>query len=469
MIERAHKPATTPKNASAESAPSANASAMMGRRRALLALSSTMLLAGCETIGDLFEPMEKAKFPGKRESIGILDQGALLPDRGVASVQLPAPVMHRDWPQAGGTPAHVLGNEAGGELKQLWSSNIGEGGGYRKRLTAQPVMAQGRVFAMDSNGLVSAFDIKTGASVWQTDTQKEDDLSVNIGGGLGFDGGALYVATGRAELMRVDAASGKIGWRIGLKSPARSAPTIAGGQIYLVTLDQRLIAFDLRGKQLWEYRVQSSDTTTDVLGVAAPAVAGSLVVAGFASGDLVVLQADSGSVAWTDMLSSAHGDDSMLDVASITALPIVDDRTLYVAGLGGMMAAYDLPTGRRLWERSITVGDTPSLSGDWLFALDTSQTLAAISKADGRIAWVSTLNRWEEPDKRRHPISWHGPVLANGKVLVAGSLNNMVAINAADGSRAGIFDLPGVASMPPVLVDGMCFVVTDDGSLTAFR
>jgi outer membrane protein assembly factor BamB len=109
------------------------------------------------------------------------------------------------------------------------------------------------------------------------------------------------------------------------------------------------------------------------------------------------------------------------------------------------------------------------VAGDWIFTVDTVQTLAALSAADGRVAWVSALTRWTEPDKKRGPVMWHGPVLANGKLLLAGSMSRLLAVRAADGGKIGAVDLPGAASLAPVVAAGLCFVITDDGSLTAFR
>ena len=84
-------------------------------------------------------------------------------------------------------------------------------------------MAGDRVFAMDSDAVVSAFDLATGRRIWRTETQDDKDRSTNVGGGIATVEGVVYVSTGRADMLALDAGTGAIRWRKPLGSPARSA------------------------------------------------------------------------------------------------------------------------------------------------------------------------------------------------------------------------------------------------------
>ncbi len=159
---------------------------------------------------------------------------------------------------------------------------------------------------MDSDGSVSAFDVATGSRRWNTDTQGEKDRSTNVGGGLAVAGGVLYATTGRARPWRWTRPAGKINWRASLGAPARSAPTVVENRLFVPTIDERLVCLSTAdGKQVWSYQATAAGTI--VLGEPAPAYADGLVVAGFGSGDLVALRADSGTLAWSDSLAAARG------------------------------------------------------------------------------------------------------------------------------------------------------------------
>lgn len=437
----------------------------LSRRAALLA---PLALAGCETIDDFFTT-HKDPVPGDRIAVMASEAGLKADPAVKGRVALPKPSDRPDSPQPGFTPAHVLGHPAiRGSLAQAWSVGIGEGGGYRRKILAQPVVADGRVVVMDSDGTVGAFDARSAGRIWRVDTQAEDNRSTNIGGGVAIEGGVVYASTGRGELLALDPAKGTVKWRKPLGTAARAAPTIADGRVYVPTLDGQVIALSAAdGGKLWSY--QAANPSTSLLGLPAPAVSDDTVVAGFGSGDLIALRAVSGAVVWSDSLASSHGRNSLLDLASVHGLPVIAGNVVLAIGLGGLMLAIDLRSGRRLWERDIGSSETPCVAGDWVFVVTTDQLIAALDVAEGRVAWVTQLPQWERPEKQRDPITWVGPVLAGDRLLVCGSSGLALAVSPYTGEIIGQQKLSGRASVAPVIAGGTAFVVTDDGNLIALR
>lgn len=442
-----------------------------GRKARLLPRRGVLLLpavlGGCGIFDDWFGDTKKA-LPGTRLTVMNVRHGLEVDAIGVRVV-LPPPVANPAWPQAGGKPSHAMGHlQLRDTLDIAWRADIGEGGGYRAKITAQPVVVGGRVFTMDSDAVVSAFDVATGGRIWRTETQAEEDRSSNVGGGIAVEGDTLYAGTGRAELLALEAATGTIRWRHPVGTPVRAAPTIADGRIYVVTMDNQLQALAANdGRRLWVFQATSPDT--GVLGLPAPAFADGLVVAGFGAGDLVALRAASGSVAWSDSLASARGRNGLSDLSAVHGLPVLADGRVYAGGLGGLTISLDARSGRRLWEREIATADTPWLAGDWLFLLGTDGHLAAITRADGRVAWISQLPRFEDDEKKKDPIRWIGPVLAGGRLLLGSSNALLVSVNPYNGEVVGQQTLSAAVSVPPVVAGGMAYVVTDDATLVALR
>ncbi len=67
---------------------------------------------------------------------------------------------------------------------------------------------------MDSDAVVDRLRRRPpAAALWRTDTEAEDDRSTNVGGGICVDGGTLYAVHRPAELLALDAATGKVTWR----------------------------------------------------------------------------------------------------------------------------------------------------------------------------------------------------------------------------------------------------------------
>ena len=437
----------------------------LSRRAALLL---PLAVTGCSLFDSWFGDNKKP-LPGKRLDVLAATRGVQVDNPPGRPVTLPPPEVNPDWLQAGGVPSHVMGHLAVRDtLAEAWTAAIGEGGGYRRKITARPVIAAGRVYVMDSDAVVSAHDLRTGAQVWRFATQAEDDDSTNVGGGLAFDGGTLYAVNGLAEVMALDPATGKPRWRKTIPTSARAAPTIADGRLYIPTLDDQLLALSAAdGSRIWAYQAALADTS--VLGLPSPAFAEGLLVAGFGSGDLACLRAASGSVSWTDSLASVRGRTSLIDISAIRGMPVIMEGRVYAIGLGGLMVSLDLRSGRRLWERDIGSGETPWAAGNWLFVLSSDQQVMAINREDGAIAWVTQLPRWEDEKKEEDPIRWTGPALAGDRLVLAGSTKEAVAVSPYTGKILGTQKLSGAASVAPVVADRTVFLVTDDGSLLALR
>ena len=438
---------------------------MRATRRGALLLP--LAATGCSFFDSILGDT-KVPLPGKRESVAATSRPGLAVDpANTTPVVLPAAVPMPTWPQPGGGPAHLVGNIAMRGFTPAWRSSIGEGGGYREKITSQPIVIPGRVVTMDSDAEVACFDLANGRRLWRTDTQADNDRSTNVGGGVSFADGTVYATTGRAELLALDAGTGAIRWRKPLGSPARSAPTVADGRLLVLTLDDRLQSFDMSGQRQWSYQAATAATT--LFGQAAPAYADGIVVGAFGSGDLVALRADSGTLAWSDSLAASRGRNSIVDLSGIRALPVIDADRVFAIGGGGLLVALDLRSGRRLWERDVGGLQTPWLAGDWVFVQTLDQVLAAIGRDDGRVRWATDLPRYDNPEKKRDPLFWTGPVLAGGRLVLAGSNSTAVSVDPVTGKLIGRIDLEDEAAVSPVAASGTLLVVTNDGSLQAFR
>ncbi len=243
---------------------------------------------------------------------------------------------------------------------------------------------------------------------------------------------------------------------------------VVENRLFVITMDDKLLSLAADdGRQLWSY--QAATSATSLLGQPSPAYSDGLVVAGFGSGELVALRAETGGVAWTDSLASARGRNNVGNISSIRGLPVIADGRLYAVGLGGLLVALDLRSGRRLWERQISGENTPWAAGDWLFVTSAEQQIAAIRRQDGSIAWVSDLPRWKNEKKQVDPIFWFGPVLAGDRLIVAGTNEEALAISPYSGEVLGRQQLSGPASLGPVVASGTVLIVMQDGDILALR
>ncbi|MCB1838742.1 MAG: PQQ-binding-like beta-propeller repeat protein [Rhodospirillales bacterium] len=438
-------------------------------KNTLLFVSMTLLMAGCSKVTSVFDSdADKPKLEGERISVLEL-QKTLEPEGEKHELLAPDPWNNAFWPQAGGYPNHSMQNPAlGKEPGRAWKTSIGSGSGSLP-LTAQPVIAEGRVYTLDTDSSLRAFDIQSGKKLWETSVENDEEDEDVLSGGVSYSDGFLFVTNGYDEVLKIKAADGSITWRKNIPAPSRAAPTVIDNKIYLITLDNRVLALDENtGDTLWAY--VGIVETAGLLGAASPAANSDIVVAVFSSGEVTALRVENGSVAWSDNISSARqyggGIESLSD---IKALPVLDHGLVIILSFGGKLVAFDQTSGARVWQREIGGAETPWVAGNFLFVLSNDQQLIALSLEDGRIIWVTPLPRYENEKKKSDPILWKGPVMGSGRLILSGTDGNMIEVNATNGKILGRWDSDRTPAVPPAIAANTLLLLSTNGELAAYR
>jgi outer membrane protein assembly factor BamB len=305
--------------------------------------------------------------------------------------------------------------------------------------------------------------------LWRAGIAREgEDRRAAFGGGVSTDGQRVYATSGYGVVAAFDAATGSQVWRKQLATPLRSAPAVEGGRVYVMTQDSQLQALDAAtGEQAWE--ANATQEPAGILSGGSPAVAQDTVVAGFGSGELFALRVENGRTVWQDQLARTGRTTALAALADIAASPVVDRGRVFAIGHGGRMAALELATGQRVWERSFAGTQTPVVAGDFVFAVTVDGELVALTRGEGKIRWVQKLGKWRNEEKKKGPVEWAGPVLAGGKLILVSSTERMVRVDPATGAIESELRLGGPAFLPPIVANNMLYVLTDDGRLTAYR
>ncbi|UPY37863.1 PQQ-binding-like beta-propeller repeat protein [Sediminicoccus sp. KRV36] len=445
--------------------------ARIGRRMALL--GSATLLTGCDTLRDWFDSalgQSKVPLTGDRVPVMAAERG-ITPDASAANrpFALPAPALNTEWPTAGGNAGHAPGHlSLPSPIGEVWRTSIGSGTGYRQRLTAAPRVVGDTVFAVDAFGWVTALDVARGNRRWQTDTRPRRDRDGAVGGALAYANDTLFCATGLAEIMALDPATGEIRWRAPLPAPARGGIAVAGNRVMVPTIENQLIGLSAEdGARVWTFRATPVQALP--LGLPSPAVEGDVAVGGFPSGEIVCFRIADGRVQWSESLGTTRGGVSIADIGAITALPVVDRGRVFAIGMAGAATSLDLRSGRRVWEREVGGTQTPSVAGDWVFALTRGSALMAMTRDEGRVRWITQLPVFANEARQRDPIAWGPPVLAGGRLLITGSHAQLFEVNAENGDILTRLRIPDGSSLQPVVVNNSVYLLTDGGSVVALR
>ena len=387
---------------------------------------------------------------------------------GIAVV-LPAEQPNAEWPQPGGNAAKAVGHVAlPASLSRAWTAKIA-GESNRVRLAAAPVVANGMVYALDTEARAWAFDATSGRTVWSQDLSVDGDGQSSVfGGGISADATRVYAVTGVGDVFGLDARSGAQQWKVRPAGPMRGAPTVSGGSIYAMTQDNQLYALAANsGATLWNEA--GAPGQTSIFGVAAPSAAQGTIIAGYSTGELSAYRYENGRNLWTDALARTSISTSVSTLTDIDADPVIERGRVYAVGQGGRMASYDLVSGQRIWEINIAGISTPLVAGEWIFVMTDEGKLLAIARPSGRIRWMAQLPAYRDTEDKEGPISWVGPVLAGNRLIVASTEGELWSVSPGEGAANLMMKLDGRVSLSPVVANNMLYVLTDDGTIHAFR
>lgn len=441
---------------------------MTATLRITIALAAALSLTAC---GE-----REVKLPGQRlDPLAVTspDGPAVEGPAGISStaLSLAAPRVNGEWSHRAGNSAHQPGHVALGQgTTRIWSASIGQGNDKRHRISADPIVAAGRVFTLDSRARVTSTALSGGTN-WSTDvTPTLENRDSASGGGLAYEAGRLYVTTGFGELVALDAASGGVLWRQRVDAPIGGAPTVANGVVYVTARNN--VGWAVRaadGRVLWQAGGTSSASA--VMGVSAPAVQGGTVIFPFSSGQLLAVETGSGLQKWSAQIAGTRIGRSIAVIRDVTGDPVISGNAVYGGTSSGRINSFDLQTGLDNWSSRDGANSPVTVAGGSVFAVNDESELVRLDAATGAAIWRVDLPYFTDTKvKKQGRIYAHfGPVLAGGRLIVASSDGVLRVFDPASGRLVGQAPLPGGAATAPVVAGQTLYVVSRDGQLHAFR
>ncbi|KNG95670.1 quinoprotein [Pseudaestuariivita atlantica] len=433
-------------------------------------LCGLALLAACA------EP--EVILPGKREALreGADETGAFrlveASENTARAISLPPQQANASWAQRPGSDATRVGHAAlGSGLQPLWQAAIGAGDKKRQRIIADPVVADGRVFTMDSSSVVVATST-AGARLWERDLTPERDRSGEAAGGqFAYAGGVLYVASAYGTLTALDPATGEEIWVQKLGATGTGAPIVSNGLVYLVAGDATAWAIEAdSGRIRWQ--IDGVQDGNNVQGAPAPAITDTLVIFAYGSGEVQAAFREGGLRLWNSAIVGQRRGIAAATVNDVTGDPVVSGSRMFVGTHAGRLVAMDVNSGSRVWTQQMGALAPVWPAGDSIFVVNDLNQLVRVDAEDGSVVWTTNLPGFKprrNPRRRAEIFAHHGPILAGGLIYVSTGDGSVRAYDPVSGDEVQRLAVPGGASTAPVVAGGTLYVVSGQGTLHAFR
>jgi outer membrane protein assembly factor BamB len=374
-------------------------------------------------------------------------------------IVFPPALKNFGWERSGGNAVNNMPSlQLPTELQKKWQTLAGCGKQY------DMVCNQKAIFLMDCFGVVSAYSVEDGKTLWKVNTSPKGQSENTLKGGLLLVDNVLFITTSFGEVLSLNIFNGEIIWRKNVDSPLRAGANLYKNFIYFTTISNETYALDKdTGSVLWTH--QGLSELSSFLGLNTPAILDDVLVTAYTSGEYFGLDSKTGVPLWHDTITPALRPDSISSISHIRANPIINDGHFYITSHAGKTICGDLKNGERIWQNDVGGSQNMNIVGDLLVTIDYNDVLYGVSKKSGHIMWQIDLRSLIVGDKN---LQFFGPVLVNNHALITTSSGKFVFIDLSTQKIAHTVETGYKFNAAPVISNRMLYIMNEIGYLLCY-
>jgi len=346
-------------------------------------------------------------------------------------------------------PAELVSVSNQFDMQPIWSTNVGSSESFN----FHPVVAGDAVYAASHRGNLVKIDLATGNKLWEASVPER--LSI----GPGSDGRTTVAVSTKGTVFAYDEA-GKPMWNVSVGSEVLSEPIVAGGIVIVRALDNRFIGLDAQtGVRKWVYQRQQSALSLRV-GYGMLAIGNEVIVTGFAGGRFGMIAIANGGLVWETPVSFPKGFSEIERLNDVTAKPSMEGDIICAVSYQGRIGCGQARTGSLIWFKDYSSYTGTSQSTDMVFSANEKSYVTAFATKDGTQIWENTQLTFRDL----------GESLAVGRVLLMGDAQGYVhAFSQANGELvARIRHDSSPISAAPIAVGGLILIQSQGGKIAAY-
>ena len=349
-------------------------------------------------------------------------------------------------------PAELVEFEQTLQVNELWSVDTGAGVD-QLYIKLFPLILDEKVVVTDANGKVSAFNLKNGEQLWET------ELNITVSGGVGGNNSHLVV-TGRNGNVFLLNSKGELIWEVDTSSEVLMPAQIAGNLIIIRSVDGKISALNLTdGSQQWTY---SRDVPALTLrGNSSPMIKQGYIFNGLDNGRLIAIDLLDGHSVFDIAIASPSGRSELERLTDIDGHAVIEKGALYMSSYQGRVVSIDIRRAQLNWSRKLSSFSGVEYSKAGLFTSDDKDFIWALDSSNGATLWK------QEKLKGRQITR---PVSVKNSLVVADYESYLHFISAFDGHFQARIETDGSGVIvPPIENNGRLYVITRSGELSAFE
>jgi outer membrane protein assembly factor BamB len=281
----------------------------------------------------------------------------------------------------GNLPAPLVELKGTMAVRTAWKLDIGKSQDYM----FSPAQAGNTVVVAAADGAIARVEAATGKVLWRIKADSK------LTAGVGTDGNFIVVGGDKGMLLCFDM-TGKLLWKVQLSSEILSSPVVADGIVVARSIDNRIVAYDAAtADKKWTVQRTAPSLTLRI----APGlvVAGKDVIVAQPAGKVASLIMANGAPRWEIEVGVAKGATELERVTDIGGTPVVFESDVCAATYQGRAAddkgtltAFNRDGGASAWKNdklSYRRLSTPISYGRFVAVSDYQGYIHFLSREDG--------------------------------------------------------------------------------------
>lgn len=350
-------------------------------------------------------------------------------------------------------PVELVKIEESVNIKKIWSRGVGDGqgDGYYK---IQPAMSGDTLYIASADGEVAAINRLNGNVQWEV------ELDVSLSGGVGVYENTLMVGSRDGSVLQLDAGNGSVNWSTRLSGEVLAPPQSNGKVVIAQSYEGRVQALNFEtGEKMWTF--DSNVPVLTIRGTSTPILSSNTVYAGFATGRVLALDANTGAIAWEVRVAISQGRSEIERIVDVDGTMVLAGQELYAASYQGRLVAIDVASGRKLWQQEVSSFAGVSQGFGNVYVTDEDGTVTAWLRNGQGERWSQTALGYRELSR---------PTPVSSYLAVADYEGIVHLLSQVDGTFVGRVKVDGDGARADMLSDGnMLYVYGNGGKLIAYQ
>lgn len=350
-------------------------------------------------------------------------------------------------------PAALIDFEKERSFDKVWSRNIGNGQGkIYNRLV--PAINGESIIAAAADGTVARLNLENGKEIWTV------NLENTILGGVGVGKSTILLGTISGDVLVLDLQTGEKLWSVNVGGEVLSAPQAKNDLIFVQTVDGKILALnDKDGQQIWAFT--NSVPVLTLRGTSTPLLFRDSVIAGFANGNVISFNQQTGTVQWTVRVSVAKGNSEIDRMVDVDGNLLLTNNLLYATSYQGRVTAIDPNAGTRIWSNEASSNSGMSSGFGNIYVTGDDGTITAFEKSGNGVRWAQTVLANRELS---------GTVTQGSYVITGDFEGYLHALSQVDGRIAARTKLGGGGIRADLLIAGNRIIAyANNGTLAVYR